>query len=279
LFQYFSELIVDRNYIHPLNNSIENYNKSISVYLKTLKDYCYDEDLIDSLIKNGVEFVELVEGKVYTNTKLDLLLKENGLLDRNELQQLKYLSPEYNNEANKIDEFLSSKFDLTLYEASIMRICKPILSICNKKYSLMNHFYYSKLNDVCKDRLTIINWAKNVIEIYYDNPFKDTNIQWLFLSWNCDLIEEKVFFNTLETYLKTSFDWFQHLESNGLFLEEIDDELLIDIMNKNPDKIEQYKNGNMKIIGFFIGQLKKQTTIKFDASIVNERFVNLINHL
>ncbi|MBT1247988.1 MULTISPECIES: Asp-tRNA(Asn)/Glu-tRNA(Gln) amidotransferase subunit GatB [unclassified Thermosipho (in: thermotogales)] len=63
------------------------------------------------------------------------------------------------------------------------------------------------------------------------------------------------------------------VEEKGI--EVIGDETLIEemlkkIMDENKDKVEAYKNGKKGLMGFFVGQVMKQTKGKADARKVNE---------
>ena len=49
-----------------------------------------------------------------------------------------------------------------------------------------------------------------------------------------------------------------------------------DIVNKQPDKVEQYKNGNKNLIGLFMGQLMKASKGKVDPKIANQLIKNIL---
>ena len=52
-------------------------------------------------------------------------------------------------------------------------------------------------------------------------------------------------------------------------------EAIIDkILAENPTQIEQYKNGRTNLLGFFVGQVMKQTGGKANPKITNEILLN-----
>ena len=58
-------------------------------------------------------------------------------------------------------------------------------------------------------------------------------------------------------------------------LEEINDidkiaAIVEDILNANPKQVEQFLNGNHKLVGFFVGQVMKQGKGKVNPKVVND---------
>ena len=41
------------------------------------------------------------------------------------------------------------------------------------------------------------------------------------------------------------------------------------LLENNPDQVEQYKEGNQKVLGWFIGQIMKETKGKANPGLVN----------
>jgi aspartyl-tRNA(Asn)/glutamyl-tRNA(Gln) amidotransferase subunit B len=48
------------------------------------------------------------------------------------------------------------------------------------------------------------------------------------------------------------------------------DAAIDDIMAKNADKVAEYRGGKDKLLGFFVGQVMKETQGKADPRVVNE---------
>ncbi|MCL4156412.1 UNVERIFIED_CONTAM: hypothetical protein GTU68_054406 [Idotea baltica] len=67
-----------------------------------------------------------------------------------------------------------------------------------------------------------------------------------------------------------------------LGLEQISDKneltnIINEILSKNPNQVEQYKTGNTKIIGFFVGKVMQVTSGKAEPKIVNEILKELLS--
>ena len=50
------------------------------------------------------------------------------------------------------------------------------------------------------------------------------------------------------------------------------DKLILD----NPAQVKQYKEGKTKILGFFVGQVMKQTAGAYDPAIVNQTLTDCL---
>jgi aspartyl-tRNA(Asn)/glutamyl-tRNA(Gln) amidotransferase subunit B len=51
------------------------------------------------------------------------------------------------------------------------------------------------------------------------------------------------------------------------------------ILTDNPSGIQDYKSGNMKVLGFFIGQAMKATQGKANPKVLNEIFIKKLSVL
>ena len=79
--------------------------------------------------------------------------------------------------------------------------------------------------------------------------------------------------DVLDFLMQNSVDVDEAIEKLGL--KQISDtsaiEAMIDeVLNKNQDKVEQYKAGKEKLFGFFVGQVMKASRGKADPKLVNE---------
>ncbi len=54
------------------------------------------------------------------------------------------------------------------------------------------------------------------------------------------------------------------------------EEVVKKVIESNPKEVERYKNGETKLIGFFVGQIMKETKGKANPKIVNELLVKLL---
>ena len=55
-------------------------------------------------------------------------------------------------------------------------------------------------------------------------------------------------------------------------------EIIVDELIKNhPEEVKAYKNGKTKLLGFFVGQLMKQTKGKADPKLANRIISSKLN--
>jgi aspartyl-tRNA(Asn)/glutamyl-tRNA(Gln) amidotransferase subunit B len=55
------------------------------------------------------------------------------------------------------------------------------------------------------------------------------------------------------------------------------DEVIGKIMQEFPDKVKEYQSGKKGLIGFFVGQVKKEVGNKADPKTVNEKLITILN--
>ena len=48
------------------------------------------------------------------------------------------------------------------------------------------------------------------------------------------------------------------------------EEVVVNVLSANKDEVEAYKNGKTKLLGFFVGQVMKETKGKANPKIVND---------
>ena len=65
------------------------------------------------------------------------------------------------------------------------------------------------------------------------------------------------------------------LRIDAMGLRQISDESIIgqwidDIMNRSQSQVDQYRAGNDRLFGFFVGQVMKASKGKADPSVVNQ---------
>jgi len=86
-------------------------------------------------------------------------------------------------------------------------------------------------------------------------------------------ISTKIAKDVFEEMSKKGIDPKQIVEEKGLV--QISDPTVIlpiieDVINKNPDNVTKFKEGNTKLLGFFVGQVLKATGGKANPKVVNE---------
>ena len=70
------------------------------------------------------------------------------------------------------------------------------------------------------------------------------------------------------------------VESKGLILMNDTGELeaiIEQVVAANPKELEQYRNGKTKLIGFFVGQVIKQTGGRADPKLTNQLLAKKLN--
>ena len=63
------------------------------------------------------------------------------------------------------------------------------------------------------------------------------------------------------------------VEKEGLLQQSDPKELekiIVDVISKNQDKVEQYKSGKEKLFGYFVGEVMKVSKGKANPQLVNE---------
>jgi aspartyl-tRNA(Asn)/glutamyl-tRNA(Gln) amidotransferase subunit B len=87
------------------------------------------------------------------------------------------------------------------------------------------------------------------------------------------LISGKIAKKVFDEMAKTGKQPKQIVEEKGLVQvtdrSEIEN-IVVKIVSDNPKEAEAYKNGKTKILGFFVGQIMRETRGKANPQIVNE---------
>jgi glutaminyl-tRNA synthetase len=88
-----------------------------------------------------------------------------------------------------------------------------------------------------------------------------------------ETISTKIAKQVFEEMVESGISPEKIVEDKGLI--QISDSSVIlpiidEVIAKNPDNVEKYKNGNQKLFGFFVGQVLKATGGKANPKVVNE---------
>jgi glutaminyl-tRNA synthetase len=86
-------------------------------------------------------------------------------------------------------------------------------------------------------------------------------------------ISNKIAKEVFNEILKSGDNPMQIVEAQGL--KQINNEeeiipIIDEIIAKNPDNVKKFKDGNTKLLGFFVGQVLKATGGKANPTMVNE---------
>ena len=167
--------------------------------------------------------------------------------------------------ARYIDEF-----ELNEYDAGVLTSQKSLADYFEK--SVANNSENAKLcaNWIMGDLSAALN--KNQIDIN-DSPVSPDDLSLLVKRIRDDTISGKIAKNVFKAIWNGEGSADEVIESNGL--KQITDtseieSIVDDIISKNAPQVEQFRSGNEKIIGFFVGQIMKATHGKANPKQVNE---------
>lgn len=95
-----------------------------------------------------------------------------------------------------------------------------------------------------------------------------------------EIISSKIAKQVFEQMNKTGENPSKIVEDKGLV--QISDPSIIlpiidEVIEKNPDNVKKYKDGNQKLFGFFVGQVLKATGGKANPKVVNELVTKKLN--
>ena len=152
------------------------------------------------------------------------------------------------------DEKLSSFYEKTLEELNSPIALANIVS-----------------NDVAKQLKD-----KNIDDLKFDAK----QIAQLIKLVNDELISSKIAKQVFEEMIKSGDNPKNIVEQKGLIQitnPEIIEPIIDEVIKNNPDNVEKYKAGNNKLLGFFVGQVLKNTGGKANPKMVNELVQKKLN--
>ena len=140
----------------------------------------------------------------------------------------------------------------------------------------LSHFYEETLS-VLNSPVSIANIVANDVarelKGLTDLKFNANQIAQLVKMVDNEIISNKISKQVFEEMVKSGKNPTQIVEDRGLIqisdpakIEPIIDEIIA----KNPDNVAKFKEGNSKLLGFFIGQVLKTTGGKANPKVVNE---------
>jgi len=235
-------------YADPINYTDENpvFNKIVGLKDSWAKKSKNTEEKQKNKTTPKQEKKEIVHGEAEPLTE-----KQKELFNRytNELN--------LNNEVSNIlarDEKLSS-----FYEEALTKLNSPT--------SLANII----ANDVAKELK-----EKEINEL----KFTAKEIAQLVKMIDEEIISSKIAKQVFEQMNKTGENPSKIVEDKGLV--QISDPSIIlpiidEVIEKNPDNVKKYKDGNQKLFGFFVGQVLKATGGKANPKVVNELVTKKLN--
>ncbi|MEJ5172699.1 MAG: Asp-tRNA(Asn)/Glu-tRNA(Gln) amidotransferase GatCAB subunit B, partial [Hydrogenothermaceae bacterium] len=183
------------------------------------------------------------------------------------IEEIKKSLPELPDQ--KVERYIR-EFGLTEYDATVLA--------SDKELAL---FFEESLKDYSENPKQTANWILNEllgklndrgIEIK-DSPVKPTHIAQLVKLIQDGTISGKIGKEIFDEVFETGKDPVNIVEEKGL--KQISDEgqirqIVKSVLEKHPNEVQKYKEGNTKLLGFFVGQIMKETKGKANPTLVNK---------
>ena len=166
------------------------------------------------------------------------------------------------------DRFIS-QFSLPRYDAEILTSSRELADYYENVLKVTNDFK-SASNWVMTEVLKVMNDEKILIKEF---PVTPENLGKLIKLINENVISGKIAKEIFPEMLKTKKDPLEIIKENNLV--QITDTKEIEsaierILSSNEPQVKEYLKGKEKVIGFFVGQIMKETKGKANPTIVNE---------
>lgn len=256
--------------------------KNINSFRFIVKAIEYEIERQSKLLKKGEKIVQETRlfdpnsGKTYTmRTKeeahdyryfpdpdlLPIVVKEE------KIEEIKKSLPELPDQ--KVERYIK-EFGLTEYDATVLA--------SDKELAL---FFEESLKDFAENPKQTANWILNEllgklndrgIEIN-KSPVKPAHIAQLVKLIQDGTISGKIGKEIFDEVFETGKDPVNIVEEKGL--KQISDEgqirqIVKSVLEKHPNEVQKYKEGNTKLLGFFVGQIMKETKGKANPTLVNK---------
>lgn len=144
---------------------------------------------------------------------------------------------------------------------------------------LIEHFRSIKIDEIKITPKLIANWIISNLTDFKSNNYKLPSKELIKLIWYCEsgIISNKNGKLVLKEMFLTNKSALDIIIEKELLQENNENEIK-EVINKviknNQKQVNQFKNGNKKIIQFLIGQVMKLTKGKANPKIVNEYLSN-----
>tara|TARA_B100000700_G_C14770421_1_gene726484 strand:- start:237 stop:884 length:648 start_codon:yes stop_codon:yes gene_type:complete len=186
-------------------------------------------------------------------------------LDKNLIEKLKKELPELPDQ--KKERFIKDH-NLSPYEANILVSEKEISD------------YYEEVIKKCDKKLAT-NWI--TVELFAvlnkknltisQSPISSKNLSSLIEMITSGKISGKIAKEVFEKMQNGDKDPIKIVEKEGLIQQSDPKEvekLIINVLSKNQDKVTQYKAGKVKLFGYFVGEVMKESKGKANPKLVND---------
>ena len=181
------------------------------------------------------------------------------------VEKIKYEIPELPDEKKK--RFID-KFNLNPYEANLLVSDKETSEYFEKVIKKSD--VKLATNWITGELFALLN--SNDLEIT-KSPISAENLSKLINLIKDGTISGKIAKNVFELMADNNKDPIKIVEEKGLKQQSDPKELekiILEILSKNQDKVDQYKSGKEKLFGFFVGEVMKISDGKANPKLVND---------
>ncbi|MGC9062885.1 Asp-tRNA(Asn)/Glu-tRNA(Gln) amidotransferase subunit GatB [Calditerrivibrio sp.] len=177
---------------------------------------------------------------------------------------------------DKVMAMLINDYNLPEYDASVL--------VSSKKLS----DFFFETSKLTKNYKAISNWIQTEIMRVMNEKgcsIDEVGISPAHLSELITLVDEnvislKIAKSLFDDILKEKRSPKELVKEKGLVQiadENALEEVVKKVLSASPKEVERYKNGETKLIGFFVGQIMKETKGKANPKIVNELLTKLLS--
>jgi aspartyl-tRNA(Asn)/glutamyl-tRNA(Gln) amidotransferase subunit B len=255
--------------------------KNMNSFKNVEKALAYEIERQKSIVEDGGEVVQ--ETRLWDDDKgitVSMRGKEEAhdyryfpdpdlvplVIDEEWIASVKDVLPELPEE--KKERFIT-EYDLPSYDAEVLTTGKDLadyFEACVKKFSQPKQVS----NWVMGPLLGVLKAQEKEIG---ESPVSSDRLAGLLKLIDSGTISGKIAKTVFEEMVKTGKSPKEIVEKKGL-VQVTDtgaiEEIVKNILSQLPDEVEAYKGGKKKLLGFFVGQVMKETKGKANPQIVNE---------
>jgi aspartyl-tRNA(Asn)/glutamyl-tRNA(Gln) amidotransferase subunit B len=164
---------------------------------------------------------------------------------------------------------LMTTYELSAYDAEVLTSSRELAD------------YFENCVELCPQPKPVSNWVTGPLlallntqgKTITDSPVSHENLAALLQLMADGTISNKIAKTVFDDMAQSGKSPGEIVEKKGLVqVTDVSaiDTVVNDVLSKNPKEVEAYQNGKTKLIGFFVGQVMKQTQGKANPKIVNE---------
>ncbi len=161
------------------------------------------------------------------------------------------------------------EYSLPAYDASVLTSSRELADYfeqCLKEYENAKQVS----NWIMGSLMGVLNSAGKTIN---ESPVSPGDLSGLLKLIDKGVISGKIAKTVFDEMVKTGTPPEKIVEEKGLVQvtdESAIEEIVIKVLENNSGQVEEYKNGKTKVLGFFVGQVMKETKGKANPKIVND---------